>query len=443
MDIQIQPPTRFSGSLRMPPDKAICHRAVLLAGLASGQTRLSPWPLADDCQRTLGIIKALGVRALIDGDAVVIEGAGSSGMSASPKPLDCGESGTTFRLAAGVLAGQPFRSVLTASPSLLRRPMRRIVDPLTQMGSSISGRSDPLHAREVFAPLTIDGRRPLKAISYEMPVASAQVKSAILLAGLFADGPTTVIERQPTRDHTERAFQAFGIAVSASRNAVTIAPGALRSPGKLVIPGDISSAAFFMVAAACVPGASLTLTDVGLNPTRAGVIAILRRAGASIEILGEDNAWEPRGTIRIKPSALSAISVSAGEAAAVIDELPILMVAAACARGTSRFCGVGELRVKETDRIQSMLNGLTRLGVAMRVIEPDLVEIEGQGRLAGADVDSAGDHRTAMSLAVAGLVAKGRTLIRNAQCVSKSFPEFFGLLGSVTDASTVKRIDKP
>ncbi len=442
MNAHLQRPTQLSGSLRIPPDKAICHRAALLSALAQGKTKLSPWPSAEDCQRTLGVIKALGVSAVIDKDTVIIDSPGVSGLKPPSGPIDCGESGTTFRLAAGLLAGLPFRSTLTASPSLSRRPMRRIVDPLSQMGASIAGRSESENPREVYPPLTIEGR-PLKTIRYDMPVASAQVKSAILLAGLFAEGPTTVIEKHPTRDHTERAFQAFSLPVTNKDNAITITPGILRSPGSLLIPGDISSAAFFLVAGACVPNASITLTEVGLNPTRAAVIAVLRRMGALIDVKTEENSWEMRGTITVRSSALTAVTIAPSEVPGIIDELPVLMVAAACARGTSRFAGVAELRVKETDRIQSMVSGLGSLGARVRVLSPDTVEIEGQAGLSGCEVDSAGDHRTAMSLAVAGLLASGKTIVRGAECVAKSFPDFFELLGSLAGSTTVKTIDKP
>lgn len=442
MDAQLQAPKKFIGNIRIPPDKAICHRAVLLSSLAEGRSRLHPWPAADDCQRTLQLVKALGVAAIARGDAVEIEGRGESGFSAPKEPLDCGESGTTFRLAAGLLAGQRFQSTLTASPSLLRRPMRRIVEPLSQMGADISGYPGSSKSGEIFPPLVINGCRPLKAIEYKTPVASAQVKSAILLAGLFADSPTTVIEPQPTRDHTERALQAFGVHVTAAQNRVTVYPGKLKSPGEYMIPGDISSAAFFLVAAACLPNASVTITDVGLNPSRAGIIALLKRMGASIDLSPEQSALEPRGTLRVKSSSLKAITVEADEVPSVIDELPILMVAACFAKGVSRFNGVGELRVKETDRIQSMMNGLTRLGAKVRVLEPDTIEVEGQAKLTGAAVDSAGDHRTAMSLCVAALAATGTTTVKQAHCVSKSLPEFFSLLGQIAGPSTVKLIDK-
>jgi 3-phosphoshikimate 1-carboxyvinyltransferase len=322
--------------------------------------------------------------------------------------------------------------------------MRRITEPLTQMGASIAG-GQAGGAREIYPPLTIHGRRPLQAIRYTLPVASAQVKSAVLLAGLFASGRTTVVEPVPTRDHTERALSAFGVRVERLGAEVSVVPGRLLSPGGLTIPGDFSSAAFFLVAAVCVPGAELVVEGVSLNPSRLGLLALLTRMGAHVHVVPQDPvSWEPGGSITARASQLRAIEVRPEEVAGIIDELPILMVAAACAGpGTSRFSGLGELRVKETDRIASMVEGLQRLGVTVRTPAPDVVEIEGGRPLVGRVVDSAGDHRTAMSLAVAGLVAQGTTRIQGAGCVAKSFPDFFEQLQRLTGgSSTVKTVDK-
>lgn len=436
MDAHISHASSFHGTLTVPPDKAICHRAVLVAAVAKGRTRIAPWPSAEDCQQTLALIEGLGVVVERHPNDIYLNGSGLSGLRASPQPLSCGESGTTLRLAAGLLAGQPFASTLSAGPSLSRRPMQRVVEPLSQMGAQVRGTSIRDGMKEVYPPLAIQGRRPLRAIRYELPVASAQVKSAVLLAGLFADGRTRIIEPQPTRDHTERMLRHYGVRLTRTGAETTLEPGILVAPGTLTLPGDVSSAAFFCVAATCVAGSHIILREVGLNPTRIGFMEILRRMGADVESSAGGEEWEPRGTVVARAHPLRAITVEAHEVHGVIDELPILMVAAACAKGTTRFQGLGELRVKETDRIRSMVNGLHRLGVRIRAMG-DAVEVEGSS-FVGAIVESAGDHRTAMSLAVAGLVAQGTTTIRGAECVAKSFPEFFDLLRAVAGSPTVK-----
>ena len=437
MNATIQRASALQGVLTIPPDKAICHRAALLAAVANGVTEIRPWPAADDCQRTLQLVQRLGVAVRSDRQAVWIEGRGA--VHAPAQELFCGESGTTLRLAAGLLAGHPFTSRLTAGVALSRRPMRRIIEPLSRMGAVFSGGSS---TEEMHPPLTVQGRRPLRAIRYEPPVASAQVKSAILLAGLFADGPTTVVEPIQTRDHTERMLRAFGATLRLDGHDVSVEPGGLTSPGLLELPGDVSSAAFFLTAAACVAGSSVQLDGVSLNPTRTALLDVLKRMGAEVRWSADGEAWEPRGTIRVEARPLRAITLQPHEIPGVIDELPVLMAAAACASGTSRLAGVGELRVKETDRIRSMAEGLTRLGAKVRVVPPDTVEIDG-GPLIGAEVESAGDHRTAMSLAVAGLLARGTTTILGAECVAKSFPDFFERLGRLGGSSTVKTVDKP
>lgn len=442
MKAVIQKSSALNGALRIPADKSVCHRAVLASAIAEGATRIEPWPSADDCQRTLKLVQALGAKAQQEGEALIIEGCARHFHPPSGI-LDCHESGTTLRLAAGLLAGQSFVSVLSASPSLVKRPMQRITEPLSLMGAVIKGKTGAA-AGEVYPPLTIEGRRPLRAIRYALPVASAQVKSAILLAGLFADGPTEIVEGQPTRDHTERIFQAFGHPVTKQGSTITIEPGKLVSPGKLILPGDISSAAFFLVAASIVPGSRISLSSVSLNPTRTGLLPLLKRMGASIAIDPDaDQAWEARGTVTVKSAPLSAITVEPSETPGVIDELPILMVAAAVARGVSVFRGVGELRVKETDRVQSMVEGLGRMGVPIRMPAEDVLEIIGGNPLKGAAVESAGDHRTAMSLAIAALAAQGSTTIAGAESVTKSFPEFFRFLGTIARPPTVKIVDKP
>ena len=321
--------------------------------------------------------------------------------------------------------------------------MRRIIDPLSRMGARFEAEGASSEAQgELHPPITIRGHRPLSAIRYDSPVASAQVKSAVLLAGLFADGRTTVVEPVATRDHTERMLRAFGAQIQVDGRAVSIEPAELSSPGTLQLPGDVSSAAFFLVAAACVAGSRLTIQGLGLNPTRTGLFEVLRRMGAALHVTVDDDPWEPRGSVMLEACPLRAVTVEPHEVPALIDELPILMVAAACASGRSRLGGVGELRVKETDRIRSMVEGLQRLGARIHTVGSQDIEIEG-GALTGAVVESAGDHRTAMSLAVAALCARGRCVIRGAECVAKSFPDFFDRLERLTGSSTVKTVDKP
>ena len=441
MDAIIGQAQSLHGTLSVPPDKAICHRAVLLASVADGETAIRPWPSGDDCQRTLQLVQQLGVDVAVSPDGIRLRGRGRDGLRAPDQDLCCGESGTTLRLAAGLLAGQPFSARLSAGASLSRRPMRRIVEPLTRMGARIEAAASAGPDQELHPPLTVHGRRPLKALQYEPPVASAQVKSAILLAGVWADGPTTVVEPQPTRDHTERLLRRCGARVRQEGPAVTVEPGPLRAPGTLVLPGDFSSAAFLLVAAACVPGSRVTLEGLGLNPTRIRLLEILKRMGALVRWTAVETSWEPRGTVELEARPLRGLTLEAAEVPCLIDELPILMVAAACAQGTTRLQGLGELRVKETDRVRSMVDALGRFGVRVRLGAAEGVEIEG-GRLRGAVVDSAGDHRTAMSLAVAGLAAEGATTVRGAECVAKSFPEFFDCLRRLAGSSTVKTVDK-
>ena len=428
MDVLLHPAAPLRGTLTLPPDKALCQRAVLVAALADGVTEICPWPAAEDCQRALDVVRGLGVEATRLVDGMRIAGRGRAGLHQPSGPLACGESGTTLRLSAGLLAGCAFRSILAAGPSLSRRPMRRIIEPLTQMGAAIQGQ--PM-GDDVVPPLRIEGRAQLRAIRYTLPVASAQVKSAILLAALAADGPTTVIEPAATRDHTERLLRRCGVKVNQGAQ-VALTPGPVRAPGPVHLPGDFSSAAFFIAAACCVPGSELVLRDVGLNPTRTGLLTVLARMGARIDAQVREDGWEPRGVLTARAQPLAATQVSAGEMPGLIDELPLLMAVSACARGRTRFSGVGELRVKETDRVQSMAAGLRALGARVNQPAPDVVEIEG-GSLAGGRVDSAGDHRTAMSLAVAALTADGPTTISGAECVAKSYPGFFEQLRALTD----------
>ena len=430
MDVSITGHSPVRGTVSVPADKAICHRAALLCAISRGTTEISPWASAEDCQRTLEIIGRLGVPVSVTDRGLRIEGVGLDGLRAPTALLDCGESGSTMRLACGLLAGQPFTATLAAAPSLCRRPMRRIADPLSQMGATVRGSQSG--AGELHPPLTIHGHRPLRGISYIMPVASAQVKSALLIAGLYAEEPVTITEPVATRDHTERLLLRLGAVVSSSGQQVRVEPAkdGLVPPSALRVPGDLSSAAFLIVAAAVIPGSSLRIIGVSLNPTRWHWLNVLSRMGASIEREVDDDNWEPVGTLMIRHAPLHGISLSAAETALVIDELPILMVAACTAEGLTRFQALQELRVKETDRLHSMVTGLKALGAQIDVEAGADVTVA-QSRLRGAVVDSFGDHRTAMSLAIAGLLADGPTRISGVECVRKSFGEFFTLLGRI------------
>ncbi|MBI3324743.1 MAG: 3-phosphoshikimate 1-carboxyvinyltransferase [Candidatus Omnitrophica bacterium] len=441
MNVVVNGPTPIQGTTTIPADKAICHRVALLCAISRGTAEVRPWASAEDCRRTLGLVEGLGVRVSWTDDGVRIEGVGPDGLRPPDVPLDCGESGTTFRLACGLLAGQPFLAKLTAAPSLSRRPMRRVIEPLARMGASIeaAGSGEELHP-----PLTVRGRRPLAGLTYEMPFASAQVKSALLIAGLYAKEPVVLTEPALTRDHTERVLTELGATVVRQGRQVSVEPisGALIAPSSLRIPGDFSSAAFLIVAASIVPGSRLRIEGVGLNPTRTHALEVLKRMGAQIDYQLDDEDWEPSGTVLVRHARLRGVTLSVDEAALAIDELPILMVAASAAEGPTRFQGLQELRVKEADRIQSMAAGLSALGARITV-EGGADVVVTPNRLRGSTLDSFGDHRTVMSLAVAGLVAEGRTEIRRAACVRKSFEEFFDVLSRLTPPGTVERRAEP
>lgn len=427
------------GSVQPPADKSIAQRAVLLAAIAEGETQLTPVTDAQDCQRAVAVARALGAKIVSTEQGLSVKGCGAAGLVRPKGVLDCGESGTTLRLCAGILAGQVFRATLSGDASLCRRPMGRIAEPLIQMGAMVKGERS-IDGKKLFPPLEIEGRRPLRAIRYPLPVASAQVKSAVLMAGLYAEGITRVIEPVSTRDHTERLLLRFGATLECSGRQIDITGlgrTTLKSPGSLEIPGDISGAAFFAVAACGIEGSQVDLKRIGLNPTRVGLLRALERMGAALvwEEASSDD-WEPLGDVRIRGSSLRPISIGPDDVPALIDELPVLLVAACRASGTSVFRGVGELRVKETDRIHSMVEGLTRLGARVEVNAEDTVRVTG-GSLRGATVESYGDHRTAMALAVAGLFAEGTTRIRDVGCVAKSFPDFFELLKKLAGSATV------
>jgi 3-phosphoshikimate 1-carboxyvinyltransferase len=437
---RIRPPTRLRGEPRLPGDKSISHRALLLAAMAEGESRIAGAGDGADVRSTAGLIEALGAvveRVREDGRAVDyrIVSPGADGLREPDDILDCGNSGTSLRLATGLLASLPLTAILTGDASLRRRPVARIIEPLRSMGAV-------LHARrnDSLPPVTVVGRTPLRAIEAWAPVPSAQVKSAILLAGLRADGRTTVREAVATRDHTERMLRARGVPVE--RAAVDDPSGAvawsLEGRGNVQavtegVPGDVSAAAFWLVAAAIHPDAELTLRDVGVNPTRRAVIDLLRRMGANIdEVIGrsDDGIGEPTADLVARSSALEAIELGPADTASAIDEIPILCLAATQARGTTVIRGAGELRHKESDRLAGIVAGLAVLGAGVE-LRGDELRISGPTRLHGAVTDSLADHRLAMVFAVAGLIASGETVVLRSDSATVSYPGFFDELERV------------
>ncbi len=415
----IQPGGVLRGHLRVPGDKSISHRAIMLGSLAEGITTITGFLEGEDCLATLKAFRAMGVH--IDGPKqgqVVVQGVGLRGLSAPKGPLDMGNSGTSMRLMSGILVGQAFDTVLTGDASLTRRPMRRVTDPLTLMGARIETTATGS------APLHIHGGQPLTGIDYPLPVASAQVKSCLLLAGLYAEGVTRITEPVPTRDHTERMLEGFGYPLRRESERTIAVTGGGRLQGTVIdVPTDISSAAFFLVGASIAPGSDLLLEHVGVNPTRTGVIDILRLMGANIEVLNPRLAGgEPVADLRVRYAPLRGICIPEALVPLAIDEFPALFIAAACAEGVTVLTGAEELRVKESDRIQVMADGLNALGIAAGPTSDGIV-IQG-GTLSGGTLASHGDHRIAMSFAIAALRASGPITIQDCANVNTSFPGF-------------------
>ena len=409
----------------MPGDKSIAHRAVILGSVAQGRTRIFNLSGGDDNSRTVRAFRQMGVEIGRDGDVLLIDGRGWSGIAAPDGPVDCGNSGTTMRLLSGLLSGRPFHSELDGDASLRQRPMQRVIDPLGRMGAKIRSKGN-----NGLAPLEIDGGG-LRGIEYRMPIASAQVKSAILLAALQAEGATIVEEPQKSRDHTEVMLRGFGARLTSNATRIALNGGQSLVGQELNVPGDISSAAFFLAAAAMIPGSDLMIRNVGCNPTRDGVIEILRRMGASIELVNERSAAGERvADIHVTGNSLRGVDVGSEWVARTIDEYPILAVAAGVAEGATRFSDVKELRYKESDRIAAMTQGLRRLGIDVEERE-DGMTILGKPHFKSAAVCSYADHRVAMSFAIAGLCSDGGVTIDDAACVDISFPSFFDLLGKI------------
>ncbi|TMA41899.1 MAG: 3-phosphoshikimate 1-carboxyvinyltransferase [Deltaproteobacteria bacterium] len=418
------PPAGLTGGLDLPGDKSIAHRALLLGALAEGTTVLSGVPGGADVRATLAAVQTLGAQVSEQDGALRIHGQGPDLGVKDRVAIDCANSGTTMRLVAGLAAGGAGMVVLDGDASLRRRPMERVAEPLRAMHAIIETTAG-------HAPMTVRGGT-LVAIDWHSPVASAQVKSAILLAGLRARGTTTVREPLPSRDHTERLLAHLGAQIERRAGAVTLAGGQRLRGASLSLPGDVSSAAFLVVAGLLVPGSAIRLRDVGINPTRTGFLAILRRMGAVVDVIdAHDAAGEPRGELRVTAAALHGTTIAPEEVPAAIDELPVLAVAAALAEGETVLRGASELRVKESDRIAA-LEQLRPLGVSMRTTSDGFV-IQGTAgrRLRGGRIDARGDHRVAMAFAVAGLVADGGVEIRDPECVDVSFPGFFARLAEL------------
>ncbi|CAN5543183.1 3-phosphoshikimate 1-carboxyvinyltransferase [soil metagenome] len=417
------------GTILLPGDKSVSHRAAMISAMAAGTTRIDNFATSADCASTLGCVKALGVGVRREGNTVFVDGVGKTGFLAPSSRLDCGNSGTTMRLISGILAGQNFDSVLFGDESLQGRPMKRVIAPLAKMGASIESHDGK-------APLTITGKHPLNAIEYTPPVASAQIKSCVLLAGLNSDGETSVIEKVQTRDHTERMLRWFGVDVRVEETAggsrISVSGDAELAARDLIVPSDISSAAFFMVAAACLDGSDILLPNVGLNPSRRAVFDVLLGLGARMELLEEAEASnEPTATIRIRGGIDGAnhrgANVLSGDIIAnLIDEIPILAIMGTQIEGGLEIRDAAELRVKESDRIAAVADNLKRMGADITEF-PDGFKVE-RSELTGAVIDSFGDHRIAMAFAIAGLLANGETEINGAESADVSFPRFFETL---------------
>ncbi len=413
-------PAILKGTFTPPGDKSISHRAVMFGALSQGTSSYSHFLEAEDCLHTMQAFQALGVPIQLEKGKgkITIEGVGLSGLKAPSKEIYLGNSGTSIRLLMGIMSGQRFEVTFTGDPSLSLRPMSRVTKPLKQMGAQIKGKDNGN-----FAPLTIHGGK-LKGIDYENKLASAQVKSAILFAGMYAEGPTRIHEYLPSRDHTERFLYAAGAKFQRQDSWLTIQKTDSLKPFSADIPGDISAAAFFMVGAAIIPGSHVTFENVCLNPTRTGIIEVLKRMGAKVKITLTQELPEPLGIIEVEGARLKGTRIVREEIPSLIDELPALMIAMALAEGESMISGAEELRVKETDRIHSMVTNLKAVGAQAEEL-PDGCLIKGVKSLQGGQVQSFGDHRTAMSFAIANLAMKNELKIEDTECVATSFPSFF------------------
>lgn len=421
--MQIKPSAPLRGTITVPGDKSISHRAVMFSALAKGTANIRGFLTGDDCLSTISCFQQMGVKIKQNGENVTVHGVGLHGLRAPSDVLYTGNSGTTTRLLCGILAGQDFTCVITGDESIERRPMKRVIAPLRQMGARIQGQEDNL------CPLTISGGK-LSGIRYAMPVASAQLKSAILLAGLYAESSTTVIEPAPSRDHTERMLRALGVSVETNGNTIMLTPPDELHAADISVPGDISSAAFFLVAAAIVPGSILTIRGVGINPTRTGILDVLRDMGADLTLSNEKDDWEPTADITARHSTLKGITIGGDIIPRLIDEIPAIAVAAAFAEGTTVICDAAELKVKESNRIAAMVTELKKAGIDIEETDDGMI-INGGILPHGAVFETYKDHRIAMSLAVLGLACSYESEILDPSVVSISYPDFFETLSAL------------
>lgn len=421
---QIKPSLR--GTLNIPGDKSISHRSIMFGAMAKGTTTVDGFLLGDDCLSTISCFRKLGVDIEVDGTHVSIKSKGISNWKEPQDILNTGNSGTTTRLMLGILAGSNVHSVLIGDESIARRPMKRVIGPLLEMGAQITGRSGGQ-----FTPLAVQGK-DLQGIDYQMPVASAQVKSAILLAGLRAKGTTIVRETESTRDHTERMLRQFGVDIQSENGTIRLKGGQELTSTHIDVPGDISSAAFFLVAGAIANNSEITLEDVGINPTRTGIIDVLQRMGANIQV-NENKSFgeEPVGTITIKTSQLQAIEISGDLIPRLIDEIPVIALLATQANGVTVIKDAAELKVKETDRITAVVNELKKLGADIKATDDGMI-IKGPTQLSGGIVNSYGDHRIGMMGAIASVIANDSIVIQDSSCISISYPNFFDHLKIVS-----------
>jgi 3-phosphoshikimate 1-carboxyvinyltransferase len=430
MKKEINKVDKFQGTFIPPGDKSITHRAALISSIAYGKSVIHNYLRADDCLRTITAMQQMGINITEEYGKLIILGKGLYGLEKAEKEIDAGNSGTTMRLLAGIAAGQNFSTTITGDESLSQRPMDRIIKPLQMMGANVTGRDNK------YPPITIHGKRPLSPIHWENKTRSAQVKSCILLAGLYANGTTEIIEEVPSRDHTERMLLHYGAEVIINNNTIKICPEKTKLEGREIhIPGDISSAAFFIAAATLIPNSELIVENVGLNPTRTGFIKVLQdmcdNAEAEKIVSLENKNNEPVGKLVIKYSKLKPINIGPEIIPQIIDELPLIALLATQAEGVTTISGAQELRVKESDRIKTTVENLSLLGAKI-VEKPDGMVISGPTRLKGAEVNSYNDHRICMMLAIAGLIADGRTVIKDTACVNISFPEFWQWLEKFT-----------
>ena len=419
----INPAKRLFGEIVVPGDKSISHRAAILGSLASGVTDIRNFSPGKDCLSTLTCLKSLGVPISRKASDVHIHGGGMSGLQEAGDVLNAGNSATTMRMLSGLLAAQPFLSVITGDVSLRARPMKRVIEPLQLMGAEIYGRSG-----NSLAPLVIKGKK-LRGITYSLPMPSAQIKSAILLAGLFATGKTTIEQNHVSRDHTERLLKQMGAGVEVNSNYISLTPAVKPlHPLDFYVPGDISSAAYWLVAGAIHPNAEIKIANCGVNPTRTGIIDVLLAMGAKIELRNQRiESNEPVADLYVESSQLKAVEIEGAMIPRLVDEIPILVVAACVAQGTTVIRGAGELRVKESDRIATTVKELLRLGAKLDAL-PDGIVVHGGNLLLGSEVKSYSDHRLAMSLAIAGLITRGKTTIEQPQVAEISYPDFWETL---------------